>query len=280
MPVNDFPHSGALSLAQRLSDLFRVYPSVEAVTLSGSRTSGVAIDDRSDIDLSVYTPEDSFPLEERRAIVARLGGASKASLGLRNWGDGDVWFDAGSGIEVDVVYAGQRETEAALDRLLRQYQPSGGYSTAIWHTVRTARLLFDRSGWFARLQAWSDQPYPAELRRTIIDLNFPVLRDMIPSYRYNVVKSLPRRDLTFINNEVTWMLASYFDVLFAINNVPHPGAKRLLEQAARLCPRRPPDLARQVAEVLRLAGTGDDELVAAIDRLVDGLEAILAEEKD
>ena len=38
----------------------------------------------------------------------------------------------------------------------------------------------------------------------------------------------------FINNEVTWLLVAYFDILFALNNVPHPGAKRLLEQVERL----------------------------------------------
>ena len=50
--------------------------------------------------------------------------------------------------------------EQELDRLLRRCRPSGG-TTCAWHTVRTALILFDRSGWFARLQAWSDQSLPA-----------------------------------------------------------------------------------------------------------------------
>ena len=125
------------------------------------------------------------------------------------------------------------------------------------------------------MQAYSDQPYPPELRRAIIERNFPVLRDMIPSYRYNVEKSLPRHDLIFINNEITWMLASYFDVLFAVNCVAHPGSKRLLDQAARLCPSLPKDMANQVTRVLRLAATGDESLLAAMDALVDGLQEIM-----
>jgi hypothetical protein len=267
----------SLILAQKIADLFREYPQVEAVTLSGSRTSGALVDERSDIDLDVHSETGEFPLEERRAIVERLGGATRANLGLRNWGDGDVWFDACSRIEVDVVYSGKGATEDALDRILRQHRPSGGYTTCIWHTIRTARILFDRSGWFGRLQAWSNQPYPPELRHAIIQHNFPVLRDIIPSYRYNVEKSLPRHDLIFINNEITWMLASYFDVLFAVNCVAHPGAKRLLDQAARLCPRRPHDMARQVTEVLRLSTTGAEGLLAAIDALVDGLQEIMVD---
>lgn len=278
MPAPMLTPDEGLALAQRLADLFLGYAQVEAVTLSGSRTSGSVLDAGSDIDLYVYSEEGEFPLEERRAIVERLGGAKRASLGLGFWGSGDVWFDAGRGIEVDVVYSSKRWTEEALERLLRRHLPSGGYSTCLWHTVRTAQILFDRRGWFGRLQAWSDQPYPPELRRAIITHNFPLLREIIPSYRYNVEKSLPRHDLVFINNEVTWMLASYFDVLFAFNAVPHPGAKRLLEQAVRLCPRLPQDMEPAVIEVLRLSAAGDAGLLAAIDRLVDGLEALLEEE--
>jgi hypothetical protein len=263
-------------LARRLADEFAAYPGVEAVTLSGSRTSGAAIDERSDIDLFVYSAGGSFPLAERMAIVARLGGASRASMGLTFWGDGDVWFDARTGVEVDSVYASLRWTEESLDRSLRQYLPSGGYSTCAWATVRQAQILFDRGGWFRRLQAWSDQPYPPELRRAIISHNLPVLRAMLPSYRYNVEKSLPRQDLVFINNEVTWLLASYFDVLFAFNEVPHPGAKRLLAQAARLCPRRPPDMENQVHTVLRLSAAGAPAVLEAIDVLVDGIENLIS----
>jgi hypothetical protein len=278
LPADEYLNDRSLELARRLAALFQADPLVEAVTWSGSRTSGVETDLLSDIDLFVYSEDGVFSLEQRRAIVERLGGASRASLGLTFWGSGDVWLDARSGIEVDVVYSSKAWLEEALDRVLRRYEPTGGYTTGAWHTTRTARILFDRSGWFARLQAWSDQPYPPELRRAIIAHNFPILRDVIPSYRYNVEKSLPRRDLVFINNEVTWMLAGYFDVLFALNSVPHPGAKRLLEHAQRLCPLLPRGMAAQVSEVLRLSAAGDAGVLAAIDQLVDGLEELLKEE--
>ena len=135
-----------LVLAQKIADLFREYPQVEAVTLSGSRTSGAAVDERSDIDLFVHSETGEFPLEERRAILERLGGATRADLGLRNWGDGDVWFHARSGVEVDVVYSSKRWTEEALERILRQHQPSGGYSTCAWHPVRPQRLVQNLAG--------------------------------------------------------------------------------------------------------------------------------------
>ncbi len=271
------PDPGLL-LSSKLAGLFQNYSQVEAVILCGSRTSGTAVDARSDVDLVVYSETGDFPLEDRRAVVEQLGGAARASLGLGFLGTADAWLDMHSGIEVDVVYTSQRGIEEELNQILVQHKPKGGYSTCVWHSVRTARILFDRNGWFKRLQTWSDQPYPPELRQAIIRTNFPGLRDTVPSYRDNIEKSLPRNDLIFITNEVTWMLANYFDVLFAFNNVPHPGAKRMLAQVTRLCPRQPRDMARQVTRVLQLAPTGNGEILAAIDELVDGLEALLGDD--
>jgi len=264
-----------LDLAQRLSDLFMIYDQVDVVALSGSRTSGVGLDARSDIDLAVYTAQGDFPLAERKRIVERLGGASRTSLGLTFWGDGAMWVDAASGIEVDVIYSSQHKIESELNRILVQHKPAGSYSTCAWHSVRSAQILFDRSGWYRRLQTWSDQPYPAQLRRAIIEYTFPILRDIVPSYRDNIEKSLPRNDLVFIMNEVTWMLASYFDILFAYNEVPHPGAKRMLANVSRLCQHTPQDLANQVTRLLQLTPTGSDEILVKIDDLVDGLEGLL-----
>jgi hypothetical protein len=139
--------------------------------------------------------------------------------------------------------------------------------------------LFDRTGWYAALKVRTNVPYPEGLRRALIAACFPILREIIPSYRYNVEKSLARRDLVFINNEVTWLLANYFEVIFAFNRVAHPGSKRLPAQAARLCQAIPVEMDRLVNDVLRLAGTGDPGVLGAIDRLVDGLEEMLGEEK-
>ena len=81
----------------------------------------------------------------------------------------------------------------------------------------------------------------------------------------------------FINNEVTWLLVAYFDILFALNNVPHPGAKRLLEQVERLCPRRPPDLPAQVGGSCAWPPPAMPASLPALDRLVDDLEHLLAD---
>ncbi len=263
------------ALLDRLVDRYRQFPQVEALALAGSLTSGASTDPASDIDLCVYI-NAPIPLEARVALVEQLGGASQASMGLDYWGPGDEWFDAASGIEVDAVYWETGWMEENLKQVLERCIPSLGYTTAFWHTVRSSRILFDRSGWFRRLQQWSEQPYPEPLRQAIIARNHAVLREIIPGYAHQVEKAARRGDLVSVNHRVAALLASYFDVIFAYNRVLHPGEKRLLEQAARLCPRLPENMAAQVTALLQFSGAGDERLAGAVNDLLDGLDALLS----
>src|SRR3712207_3263144 len=110
-----------------------------------------------------------------------------------------------------------------------------GYSTAFWRSIRDARPLYERDAWHAALQRRARRPYPEELRRNIVALNRPYLRDHPFSYRYQTAKALERYDAVSVNHRVAAWLASYFDILFALNRVLHPGEKRLLEFVAREC---------------------------------------------
>ena len=46
------------------------------------------------------------------------------------------------------------------------------------------------------------------------------------------------------------MLASYFDIVFAVNGQPHPGEKRLVEFAGALCPNLPTGMVEGVTAFL------------------------------
>lgn len=150
-----------------------------------------------------------------------------------------------------------------------------GYSTAHWHTIRGLRPLFDRSGRLARMQALSREPYPEPLRENIISKNYPLLRDIIPSYMHQAEKAVRRGDRVSTNHRVAAFLASYFDILFAHNRVLHPGEKRLIESAERLCPVLPPNMRQDVESALESAGTASPRLVEDLNRLIDGLNGLL-----
>jgi hypothetical protein len=265
----------AQTLALKLTGLFSEFPQVEAVALSGSQTSGRS-DYTSDIDLYVYTRAE-IPLSQRAALVEKSR-AARADLDLRFWDLGDEWFDAATGIEVDIIYWDTAWIETQLDRVLVQHQASLGYSTSFWHTIRNSQVLYDRAGWFQSMKEKAARPYPAELRRAIIALNHPVLRRVIPAYAHQIEKAVRRADLVSINHRVAALLASYFDVLFTINNLLNPGEKRLVPFAVEHCSKIPPRMAGQVNAVLQAAAAPDQDLLAKIDLLIDGLDQLLLNE--
>jgi len=265
-----------LTLAKHIATLFAALPQVEAVALGGSLASG-SPDLTSDIDLYVYT-RAPISLEERQRIVEHAGGASQASLDLPYWGPGDEWYNAPTGIEVDIVYFEAEWMESQIYRLLRDHQPSLGYTTCFWHTLLTSVILFDSCGWFARLKDLARQDYPETLRQRIISFNYPVLRGVIPAYAHQIEKAVRRGDQVSANHRTCALLASYFDVLFALNRLPHPGEKRLVEFALRRCKLLPDQFETDLKAVLLASGSASPELNLAVARLLDHLDELLENE--
>ena len=151
------PH---LTLAHTLADQYDRLPQVLAVALSGSLAAG-RHDPDSDIDLYVFTtaPVD---LETRRAIIDQRG-ATRLDLGLDFWDPGDQWFDAPTGIEVDIMFWDRTWIQDRLQAVLTHHQASLGYSTCTWHTILHATPLFDRDNWFQTLQESCPSTLPSPL---------------------------------------------------------------------------------------------------------------------
>ncbi|MBL8057446.1 MAG: DUF4037 domain-containing protein [Anaerolineales bacterium] len=266
-----------LELARQLAGRFAALPHTVAAALAGSRGAAGAADPASDIDLYVYT-RGEIPPAERRAIVEAAGGASRASLDLRYWGPGDEWLHAPTGIEIDLVYFEAEWMAAQLTRVIDEHQASLGYTTCFWHTVRQSVPLADPAGWFADLQRRAAAEYPEPLRRNIVALNHPVLRAIIPSYAGQLEKAVQRRDLVSVNHRLAALLASYFDILFAVNRQLHPGEKRLAAQVLERCPRRPARFEADLEAVLRLTERDLPELPGRLAGLLDRLDDLLRAE--
>jgi hypothetical protein len=259
-------------LAHELARRFQEFPTVDAVAWGGSQAATRG-DQLSDIDLYVYTTA-VIPLAAREALVADMR-SSRADLNLQLWDLGDEWYDANTGIEVDIIYWEPAWIENQLDRVWRQHQASLGYTTCFWHTVYQSQPLYDRRGWFVDLQRQSRQPYSEALRCSIIAKNHAALRRVIPSYTHQIEKACQRNDLISLNHRVAALLASYFDVIFALNRVLHPGEKRLMEWAQANCAQTPVGMAEQVAALLQATCSTDDRVVKQTNVLLDNLDDLL-----
>ena len=262
------------ALARALADGFAGLDQVTAVALGGSHQTGLA-DSVSDIDLYVYT-QGAVAVETRANLVAEAGGADRADLGLSYWGPSDAWIHAPTGIEVDVVYFDTTWMEDQIARVVERHEAGEGYSTCFWHTLRYGLPLADGRGWLVALRGRGACDYPEPLRRNIIARNHPLLRGVLPAYAGQIEKAVRRRDWVSVNHRLAALLASYFDILFAVNRQLHPGEKRLMAQARRLCAILPERFEADLSTVL--AQTCDDALPDSIERLLDHLDQSLVQQ--
>ena len=239
----------ANAAAAGVAAAFANLPAVDAVVLAGSEVAGAA-DEQSDLDLYVYAGAPVV-IADRIAIATRF--ATRREVGNAFWEPGDEWIDTQTGSHVDVMYRTPDWIEEQLERVLVRHEASIGYSTCFWHNVLHSTPLFDRSGWYGDLQAKAARPYPRPLQRAIVARNYPILRQSLSSYLAQIERAVRRGDSVRIQHRVTALLASYFDILFAVNELPHPGEKHLLQFAMTRCAKMPLDMETHINGLLETA---------------------------
>ena len=62
---------------------------------------------------------------------------------------------------------------------------------------------------------------------------------MLPSFDKQIIKAIERNDLVSVNHRVTEFLATYFDIIFALNEMTHPGEKRMQSICSKECQKLP-----------------------------------------
>ncbi|NEO94855.1 MAG: DUF4037 domain-containing protein [Moorea sp. SIO3G5] len=257
-------------LAKSIATEFAALDQVVAVALAGSRSQQVS-DERSDYDFYVYVKKD-IPVEIRAAIAKQF--AERIEINNQFWETGDEWIDLKSGFGVDVMYRTPQWIEEQLSRILVNHQASIGYSTCFWWNILTSVCLYDADGWFKQLQQKVNQPYPEPLKQAIIAKNYPILRQTISSYTHQLQLAIYRQDAISVMHRTTALLESYFDIIFAINAVPHPGEKRIIEQVINLCSKVPDGIEEEIYNITNSLSS-PPSLIAHINRLIDGLEQLI-----
>ncbi len=266
--------AAATALAAKLGAAYGALPGVVAVAWAGSAAAGRA-DTSSDVDLYVYA--DAGPAVADRARLATPR-ATRLELDNRTWEPGDEWDDV-TGIHVDAMFRTCAFLEEQFDRMLVRHEAWAGYSTCFWANVLQSRALFDPTGWYARMQERARLPYPEPLRRAIVRKNHRLLRGTLSSYRHQVELACRRGDRVSVQHRTTALLASVFDVLFALNRLPHPGEKRLLA-IAETCAIKPPHFADDATALIEAAAQPGDAVLARLDALADALDRIVNDALD
>ena len=255
---------------QAIVETFSRRPEVAAIALGGSRASR-HIDAASDYDIYIHLDAEP-PLDVRRNLAQRFDPAPE--IGNAWFGPGDEWTDRPAGISIDLMYWDRAAFERDLRAVIEAHRPSLGYSTPSWYTVHQSTALFDRDGWFAGLQALAATPYPNELRRAIVAFNHPLLRTTRSSYRHQIELASARDDPVSVQHRLTALLASVFDILFAVNQALHPGEKRLLDHVERL--EYGAHLAPRVRDLLQVSTESPHaSLLIAVDALCDDLDDLI-----
>lgn len=211
-------------------DGFRELEQVEALALGGSRASGND-DQKSDYDLYVYVTGE---VEEKVRQAILFGHCTQMEIGNHYFEyEDNVILD--NGVGMDIIYRYVDEFARYLDAVLINGRISNGYTTCFWHNLRTCEVIFDKTGRLSQLKEKCDVPYPENLKEHIIERNMNLLSGALPSYDKQIKKAFDRHDYVSVNHRVTAFLESYFDVIFAVNEMTHPGEKKLVSICKEKC---------------------------------------------
>lgn len=242
---------------------------VDAVVLSGSQT-GLFNDEISDFDVYVYSNEH-IPLDFRQKLAEKYG--EKYEVGNDFFEDGDEFLLKENGKGLDLMYRSLANIEGELDWVWRKHNAKVGYTTAVLHNIRTSKILFDRYGEFKKLQDELYEPYPQELKNNIIKKNLPLIKGKMAATFYDQIEwAVKRNDLVSQNHRTAAFFASYFDVIFALNEQTHPGEKRLVAYAEKICKILPQNFRMDVENVIRHVGS--DDILYYLDVLIGHMSSL------
>lgn len=261
-----------MTLADELFKQIQQWPQVEAIALGGSRATG-AYDEQSDYDVYLYCTEP-VPQDLRRDVLSQY--CSTMEIGNHYWENEDnCTFN--DGIDVDILYRNLDDFAQDVASVVETCAPRNGYTTCMWHNLRTCTILFDPNGRLTQIKTRFDVDYPQALQRAIITRNMALLHGALPSYDAQIHKAASRNDLVSVNHRVAAFLESYFDVIFALNKQTHPGEKRQVAIAKQQCATLPKDFEKNLQNLFMNMFQDPADLDAALALLYAELNKVVQE---
>lgn len=253
-------------VADRVVAVIGGLPGVVAVSLGGSIASELA-DAASDLDLYVYWEELLAPAGERAERLAAVADPGTVRAGLISWGLEDQF--SVDGRPVELIYRRWRDIRAGMERAHAEGLAGDGYTTAVLYALACGQPLHDPTG---ELRAARDRlagEFPEATRTAVLRRACPLLGFHLAQLR----RAQARGDLLFVQHIRDKIQLLFFDVLFALNRLYHPGEKRLLEHARR-CAVHPEDHAARWARAVCVP-PDDPALPDTLGALVEELRILV-----
>ena len=257
-------------MVEQLFKELTALPQVEAIALGGSR-AGTAYDEKSDYDVYLYCTGE-IDDNARMQILSKY--CSYIELGNCYWEREDN-CTLNNGIDIDILYRNLDGIVAEVSSVVEQFNARNGYTTCLWHNIRTCKIVFDRNGRLAAAKERFDVPYPEQLRTNIITRNMNLLHGTMPAYDGQIAKAIKRNDFVSINHRTAAFLESYFDVLFAFNKLTHPGEKRLVQLCKRDCKVLPRNFEENLNSLFAEMFVNSDKVAEILNKIVDSLNEML-----
>lgn len=256
-------------MIEKLFEELAALEQVEAIALGGSRAGNV-YDERSDYDIYLYCNE---PIDEnlRYSILRKY--CKVMEIGNHFWEYEDN-CTLNNGVDIDILYRNLDDFVRGVATVVEEYQAYNGYTTCMWHNLRTCKIIYDREGRLEATKKRFDVPYPKQLKTNIIERNMKLLHSSLPAYETQIKKAVEREDYVSMNHRVAAFMESYFDIIFAVNEMTHPGEKRLVQLCLNNCEVLPNQFEENIKQLYADLFTNCDMVSQDIAKIVTELEKI------
>ena len=253
-------------LFKKLADIKQI----EAIALEGSR-SGENYDNKSDYDVYIYS--DSVISEKIRTDILKKY-CSCLEIGNHYWEYEDNCI-LNDGTDIDIIYRDIDSFCKEVSDVVEKYRARNGYTTCMWHNLLNCKIIYDKNNRLAQAKKRFSVPYPEKLRENIIKRNCNLLYAAAPAYLGQIQKACTRNDKVSVIHRTAAFLESYFDIIFALNRLTHPGEKRLIELCIRQCTVLPDNFEADLNRLFDDMPLHTENLKEDIDKMIFELKKII-----
>lgn len=259
-------------MVEKIFEELSALDEVEAIALGGSR-AGEVFDAKSDYDVYVYCTA-AIPESVRADILKKYCGRMEIGNSFWEYEDNCV---LNSGVDIDILYRDLDEFVKGVSEVVDGHLARNCYTTCMWHNLKTCKIVYDGSGRLTEYKKRYSCAYPKELKANIISRGMKLIRNAMPAFEVQIEKAVGRGDVISMNHRVTEFFAAYFDVIFAMNELTHPGEKRLVELCEKNCKILPDDFRGNIERLLHDLFGASDRVSSDLDSIITALERKLKE---